>query len=338
MRVAFIIPVTRQKELSACLQALLQQSFPHSEYEIVLIRSEGFNPDLPKTDIKIKEIIENNLHTAVRRNKGVESTDAQLLALIDDDTIVSRDWIRDAVRCLTERQIDGVCGQIKHFSEDNRFSKKLSGAAIDSFFLEGFSDSEFRKAGESKFFNMPLCNSMITRKTWEAVGGFNETAFYYMDDLEFFYLASQLGFKFYHVPELSVRHGVAPFPWKYLMKKFFTRFHVGINTWIFPEVYLKMPFIWVALLALLLFLPVFFLKPGLFLTSAWLYLLTAGLFSLPYLNKQPMITVCLPGVFFLTHLTNLVAFIAGLLTYAVCPWRFVTIKSAKQKRFVRCLR
>lgn len=339
MRVAVIIPVTRPKDMSLCLQNLIQQDYPHGEYEIILVRSDSCSLCLPKTDVRITEILENNLHTAFRRNRGTRSADAPLLAFLDDDTIVSRDWIGEAVRSLTKRSIDGVCGQIRHFSKDEVFSKKLSGAAIDSFFLEGFTDSYYREAGESEFYNIPLCNCMITRSVWEEVGGFNETAFYYMDDLEFFYIASRLGFKFYHIPELTVQHGVAPFPLKYLIKKFFTRFHVGINTWIFPEVYLKMPFVWVALMGCLLlacFFPLFSSKPVFPLSLGILYWVATVLFSVPFLKKQPEVAVFLPGVFFLTHLTNLAAFAAGLLTYAVCPRRFEAIKSVKQARFARC--
>ena len=53
MQIAFIIPVTREKELRLCLQRLLQQDFPHDEYEIILIKNENFKPLIPESDIKI---------------------------------------------------------------------------------------------------------------------------------------------------------------------------------------------------------------------------------------------------------------------------------------------
>jgi GT2 family glycosyltransferase len=338
MQVSVIIPVTRQDDLCTCLRSLGGQDFPHGGFEIILVGKEDFWPKIPEMDIKITKLVENNLHTAVRRNRGVETARAPFLAFVDDDTVLPKTWIGDAIKAIRKNGMDGVCGQIKHFYHEAPFSKKLSGAAIDSFFSEGFSDSHLLKLGRAEFYNMPLCNCMITRKVWRAVGGFNEKAFYYMDDLEFFYIASQLGFKFYHVPELSVRHGVSPFPLKFLKKKFLTRFHVGINTWIFPEAYQRMPFIWVALAGAPLFAILFFLKPAFLFYTAIAYLIAAVFFASPYFKKDKAVAVFLPGVFLLTHATNFMAFTLGLLAYAVSPRSYEEVKRTKEKRFSQCCR
>jgi GT2 family glycosyltransferase len=336
MEVAVIIPVTRSQELHACLQALLVQNYPHGQYEILLVVSEGLRVAVPDTDVKVTLIIENKLHTGLRRNKAAAKTDAGYFAFVDDDTVVPQNWLQDAVRSIKDRDVDGVCGRIVHFKADNTFSKRLSGAAIDSFILEGFTDSCLQEAGRADYYNIPLCNCMIKRAVWETVKGFNETAYYYMDDLEFFYLADRKGKIFYHIPELAVAHGVEPFPLKYLRKKYNTRFHVGINTFIFGAAYGNMLFVRLALvsypfLGVLLYYAV--RRPAILLFLSGMYLFLTYSFSLKYFRKDFPVFLCLPFVFFMTHAVNFTAFSCGLISYVCNRRSYKNIVMNKEIRF-----
>ena len=154
-----------------------------------------------------------------------------------------------------------------------------------------------------------------------------------MDDIEFFYLASRSGFKFFHLPELRVRHGAAPFPGQFLEKKFVTRFYVGINALVFPEIFFRMPYVWLACLsypALIMFA---------FFSARWLaillllYALITMIFSFSYFKKDKITAFLLPGVFFLTHLTDYFAFTMGWIMYLLHFPRYAPVRMSKKKRF-----
>jgi len=128
MQVAFIIPVTRPDDFARCLESIALQDFARSDYEVILIRSESCEVNVSEMDIKITQIIENNLHTSLRRNNGVKATDAPLLAFVDDDIAVSKGWISSAVRFIEERGADAVCGPLGIFEITTYSQRKFSGS------------------------------------------------------------------------------------------------------------------------------------------------------------------------------------------------------------------
>lgn len=338
MQLGVIILVTRPQALAHCLGPLTRQTYSHRDFEIILVMSENNDIRLPETDISITKIIENDLHLSVRRNRGVKQTRAEVIAFIDDDAIPPEDWLEVAKKSFSEYPCEGVSGPLFHYNEDEPFSRQLAGAATDSFFLEGF-DERAKTPRKTPFYNIPLCNCFIKRSVWERVGGFNENMYYYMDDIEFFYIASRLRFSFYVVPALAVVHKGEPFPFPYLRKKTITRFHVGMNTVLFYEIFLAMPFIRLALGCYGFIVAICFFSQYRYLLIGVLvgvYFIIATMCSARYFQKHPMVFFLLPGVFMLTHLVNFLSFTCGIVFTLVTPWKYKSIVATKNERFQKC--
>lgn len=338
MRLGIIILVTRTQTLSYCLTKLIHQTYDHGQFEIILVKAENCNVELPATDIKIIQVIENDLHLCVRRNEGVRSTQAELIAFIDDDAIPPIHWVESAIENISKYRCDGVCGPLLHFTENTSLAHRLASAVTDSFFLEGF-EERADKSHSVPFYNIPLCNCVIKRGIWEAVGGFNEHMYYYMDDLEFFYIASSLGFSFYVVPNLGVQHNVEPFPGPYLRKKIITRFNAGINTVLFNEIYRKIPFIKLAIIAygLLIVVFVFSKTPQIILGGlGGVYLLLAFIYSMKFLKKHFLVFLLLPFVFIIVHLAIFPSFTIGILTALIFRKKYQSVIICKTERLRVC--
>lgn len=339
MDVAVIIPVTRSYDIKLCLDSLVIQTYPHHSFEIILVKRNDLKIKLPITDIKISALIEENLHTGIRRNLALKHTDAQILAFLDDDTVPPLDWVQNAVTYINKYNIDGVCGPVLQFQNDFSLASQLGGAANESFFLEGFEDCNTREIKQVKFYNISSCNSAIKRKVWDKVGGFNESAYYYMDDHEFFYIADRLGCIFFNFPKLAIRHKVDAFPLKYLRKKFITRFYTGINSIIFYEMYIKMPFVRSIFLSYPIFILLIFAptkKGDYFIFLLFVYFALSFYFSLRVFNKNKIVFLFLPLVFFLTHLINFVAFTMGIVFCLIKMNKFSHILKQKNDRFQKC--
>ncbi len=338
MKLGIIIPVTRPQRLSHCLKQLIHQTYDHNQFEIILVMADDYIIDLPPTDVKITHLIENTLHPSMRRNRGVKHTQAELVAFLDDDIIVARNWVDQAIKSLHDHPCDGVCGPLSHFDEKASLPYQLAGAANDSFFLEGFEDTHAENVRKVNFYNMPLCNCLIKRSVWEAVGGFNETSSYYIDDIEFFYIASYLGYSFFVIPELNVHHIVEPFPVGYLKKKMITRFNTGINAVLFNEIYGKMPFIKLAIVVFGILSGIGLLFPQHLHTTLCIagisYLSLAIGFSWKYLKKHPVVFGVLPFVFLTTHIVMFLSFIGGILFSLDKRSKYQPILISKRKRFV----
>jgi len=100
MRFSVIVPVYgREDKLRNCLQSLVTQDFPHSEYEIWVVE------DGSKT--RIKEMVEEmrlafpNLNylwrehkgPAAARNSAIKLAQGEILAFTDSDCIPPKDWL-----------------------------------------------------------------------------------------------------------------------------------------------------------------------------------------------------------------------------------------------------
>jgi len=338
MKLEIIIPVTRPQRLSHCLKQFIQQTYDHHQFEIILVMADDCIIDLPPTDVKITRLIENNLHPSMRRNRGVRHTQTELVAFLDDDIIVSRNWVEQAIKSLHDHPWDGVCGPLSHFDEKASLPYQLAGAANDSFFLEGFEDTHAENVKKVNFYNMPLCNCLIKRSVWEAVGGFNETSSYYIDDIEFFYIASHLGYSFFVIPEIKVHHMIEPFPVGYLKKKMITRFNTGINTILFNEIYGKMPFIKLAIAVFGILTGIGLLFPHHVYATLCIagisYLSLAIGFSWKYLKKHPMVFGMLPLTFLTTHIIIFLSFIGGISFSLFNRNKYQPILISKWRRFM----
>lgn len=335
MEVAVIIPVTRPDYFSSCMDHLIQQTYDHTKFEIIVIKRKELDLRIPITDIKIKQVIEDRLHAGLRRNLAINSTEAQILAFLDDDTVPPLDWITNAVIYLKDNNIDGVCGPIEQFQESLSLGYRLAGAANESVFLEGFEEHRIYEKKLVKFYNLALCNVVFLRKVWEGVKGFNEAASYYIDDIEFFYIAYKLGYRFEAISALGIHHAVESFPFNYLKKKFVTRFYTGINAVIFNDIYSKLPFINLTIFVypvLILFVFLGAINKLFIIAVLIIYFILALVFSIPYLFKSKIVFILLPGVFFLTHLTDFVAFTLGIIYCLLNPHKFSEIRKERKKR------
>lgn len=100
MRFSVIIPVYKREDKSRnCLQALITQDFPHSDFEIWVIEDGS--------QTKIKEMVEGmkktfpNFHylwqenkgPAAARNLGIRQSSGEILAFTDNDCVPPPDWL-----------------------------------------------------------------------------------------------------------------------------------------------------------------------------------------------------------------------------------------------------
>jgi glycosyltransferase involved in cell wall biosynthesis len=115
--VSVVIPTYNRKEtLKQTLDALFSQSYHKDKYEIIVIddgstdgTKEMIDKLINKSSCKIKYIYQSNKGPAVARNKGIKSSEGEIILFTDDDCIPERDWISKHVRWY-EKDVVGVGG------------------------------------------------------------------------------------------------------------------------------------------------------------------------------------------------------------------------------------
>jgi GT2 family glycosyltransferase len=209
-----IVTYNHKKYLNLCIQSIHLQDYP---CEIILVDngSNDGTPDFVENFFPDVKVIRNkNTGYGAGNNLGVSHSEGKYIVLLNPDTIVEKNWLREIIeplrkndRIITTPKIlmyDGLsintCGNINHFS-GLTFTQWLGEAPNlhnECTYVTGFSGACFA----------------MEREDYVKTGGFDENFFLYNEDSEFSWRTHLLGFKILFVPTALVRHdykiGVSP--------------------------------------------------------------------------------------------------------------------------------
>lgn len=155
----------RQEGLARLLDALVAQSLPASDFEIVVYddASGDGTADLVreraatlKCDIRLIEG-ERNMGPAHGRNEAWKAGRAPLIAFTDDDCVPASNWLRNGSRYFADRKVGAVVGHVE--------------PAPDQLALLG-PFSRTLRVTDARFF--ATANCFYRRAALEATGGFDE--------------------------------------------------------------------------------------------------------------------------------------------------------------------
>ena len=178
-----IVNYNHKKYLESCINSVLKQDFPH---EIIIVdncSSDG-SIDFIKNKFSQIRVIENNqnLGYGPAINKAVRYANGKYIAILNPDTIVERDWLRELIKPLKNNEnlittskillYDGsainTCGNIVHFTGLG-FTNGLN-KPVNSFLEPSFK------------YGISGCSFAIKKTSFEKLGGFDEQFFLYCED------------------------------------------------------------------------------------------------------------------------------------------------------------
>ncbi|MDD5629214.1 MAG: glycosyltransferase, partial [Elusimicrobia bacterium] len=271
-RLSIIVPASRGPEFIAPLiRSLEGQTAAPGLFELILVCDHAARYSSER--FSVRTIRAASRHPCAKRNEGAAAAASQEhLAFIDDDVKVEPHWVARVLAALDDGSADVVTGpsDIPYSSDRDQL---VANAIICSRFFSLKTAMAQRSRRSIRFFEVSLCNAALKRAVWERVGGFNEVAAYWIDDAEFFHIAESLGFRLVNDPEMRLAHHKRP-AWRPMAAHYFRqRWHAGLSTWLFPELYL--PQTAVPLSAALLLLLLAF--PGLVLPALAAALAACGL-------------------------------------------------------------
>jgi glycosyltransferase involved in cell wall biosynthesis len=333
IELSVIIPIAREQEKTTCLDSLAAQNINKDLFEVILIgeRLDDNNVYADKLNIKILSC--ENKHPSVRRNLGAKESSGKSLVFLDDDTRVDSNFLGNVLEKLQENPGYIISGA----NRDNRtgFKIELPSAIQENFLTEGL--SSHRNSNKDNLnvnrHNIPLCNWALSREIYNAVGGFNEFASYYIDDAEFLYIAEKIGVKFASFTDLNVQHDIRPFWKEYYKYKFFSRYKIGEIFPFYPELYIDCFQIklvlssYILLLAIIIF-QMFYLLYAL----AGGYLLLLVFAVLTSKSRLPVKSVLAPALF-VTHICIYTGFSIGVVKGIIDLMPKKNVLKLKKKRY-----
>lgn len=184
--------------ITPCLRSLLAQEGVAS-LEIIVVDSSGDG-----TAARLREefpavtVIELPRQTAqsIARNIGIARTQAQLIAITDQDCVAPPDWLRRFMAWHAQGEYWAVGGAMGNGTPDNA-------VGTASYLIEF---NEFLPSGAARLVDMiPHCNICFRREVFTTIGPFIEAPSG-AEDLLYNFLIRQKGGKILFDPNLVVTH------------------------------------------------------------------------------------------------------------------------------------
>ena len=119
LAVSVVVPTWNRCELlEKCLAALLRQTFPIEDWEIIVVddgsgdHTPGFlQPFIARSKIRIRGLRQENRGPAAARNLGIRNARGTIIAFLDDDCIPFPNWLEEITSNYSEG-VGGIGGRI----------------------------------------------------------------------------------------------------------------------------------------------------------------------------------------------------------------------------------
>lgn len=242
MKLSFIIvALNSEKALQNSLTSLVEQDYPHSEIEVILV--DGCSTDNTK---KIMVDFQNN-ETSFGRvlvldnpgkflpcgwNVALAQVTGEIVLRVDAHTKFPKDFITKNVTCIESGE--SICGgKVISILEDDSQINRVMLESENSMFGGGFT---FFRRGEIARYTNTLAFAAYKKEVFDAVGPYDERLVR-TEDNDMHYRMRKAGYKLYFNPEIvSYRFCRSSFS-KLLRQKYLNGYWVGLTMGVQPKAF-----------------------------------------------------------------------------------------------------
>lgn len=205
MMISVVIPTCQRKDkLNNCLESLLRQTYPHEQFEIIVVDDRAENDvkmlveDYKQRHSSLQYIAQNSQGPAAARNKGVKNSVGGIVAFLDDDCIADPEWVRLMVQ-MHESYPNAVA------IGGSTVSSAQKTTMLVSQFLSTLS-IETTIDGKKEVIFFPTCNVSFKRYIFDYFVFDEHFPLPGGEDLEFFWRLYKGGYRFIYDTRLKVIH------------------------------------------------------------------------------------------------------------------------------------
>ncbi|WP_297150139.1 mycofactocin biosynthesis glycosyltransferase MftF [Thermogemmatispora sp.] len=211
--VSVIVPTcNRVHQLEHCLQAILELRYPSQALEVIVADDASHDqtpallarlaPAFASRGVRLRSLHHTRRQGAAgARNSGAAAARYDLLAFVDDDCVVTPDWLTTLVPLFAEARVAAVGGQIRAYETDSALGRYED---VRSSLFMGLQPQEVRLSGPLTY--LPTACLLVRREAWQALGGFAPLSC--GEDVDFCYrlLAQGWHIRYWPAPESVVYH------------------------------------------------------------------------------------------------------------------------------------
>jgi GT2 family glycosyltransferase len=200
-----------KKFLAGCLDSLAEQTYKPLELIIVDNGSQDGSIEFLQANYPHVRLARFEVNTgfSVAVNRGIQESTGELVALLNNDTIVDPNWAAELVKAMTEHPEISSAG-CKMLAYDDH--EMLDGAG-DGYRRGGLPGRIGHRERDTGRFDTPryilgACGgaALYRRQLFDDIGFFDDDYFAYLEDVDFGLRAQSAGHKCYYVPTSIVYH------------------------------------------------------------------------------------------------------------------------------------
>lgn len=202
-----------QAHVKEFFESVYALNYPKNKYEVVVVdnASSDGSPDwIEKNYPQVKLIrLDKNTGFAGGNNIGVKLCAGEFIALINNDTTMTREWLAELVKPAV-KEPNGLYGSTILFY-NNREYIGYGGANLYAwggpFFPQVFlKEKSINQMGPFPIWCACGCGFLLSKENYLKLGGFDESYFCYYEDAELCWRAWLFGYKVYSVPRAKIYH------------------------------------------------------------------------------------------------------------------------------------
>lgn len=295
------------KNLDACLTALLKQGFEN--FEVIAVVSKPFEFH----GVRIYSRPELSGNPSAKRNFGVTQARGEILSFLDDDCVPTEDWIIRGVKAITPLRCDVVCGPMVT-PPRSTLMERASGYLLESAIVMGEETYRNCVGKRREVMDFPSANFFIRKSDFLKVGGFDKRFWPGEDTKLCLDIINKLNKKIIYDPKVLVYHRRKPLFVKFLQQSARYGRQRGRFVWLFPKTSRKISYFIPSVFLGYLILIMFKIN-SIFLVPLVLYIFLILLEGVRVILRDGNIltgVVFMVGVFF-THVVYGVNFLRGFI-------------------------
>lgn len=225
------------REIDDYTRQCVERCLPQREVPVEIIVLPDADAGNATFDGDVRIIPTGKVKPAAKRNQGVKISRGSVVAFIDSDAVPAEGWLKKACAHLQDPQAGCVGGPNVNPPEDS-YLQKASGDVYATYSAMGKFYIRYRPAAPQDAPELPSCNLVVKRDTFEKVGGFDETILT-GEDAKLCFQIRALGQRVLYRPDVIVFHhrrtlfkGHARQVWQYAYDKA-TIYHTvhGLKKW-----------------------------------------------------------------------------------------------------------
>lgn len=224
-----ICTYNRSGYLPGSLESINLQSIDKDQFEVVVINNASTDDTAivvrsymaRNPQINISYYFEHNKGLSFARNRGIAEAKSPLIAYVDDDVILTPDYLKELVSFFDQNpKVDGAGGKVipkyESGSEPVWMSKYLAG------FVGNVNHGTEIKRFTPEMKYPAGCNMIYKKEILLKAGGFNNDLKFRSDDKYIFYKVREVSDQIYYLPDAWLYHYIDSY--RLDMKNFKTLF------------------------------------------------------------------------------------------------------------------